>query len=540
MSGNLIRYRKYPWRFTADGAEALLTAAEDGVRVIRYTGGALIEISDKKLIRQAKHGKQNFLYAVTEDVRQDGRESYGLFSYPCLLIRSSGRRYAEYDGTEGPLRFALSNTVKANEENKKPVEEYLSFFDELKNANQTLYSYELYDKVREISGGRDTPRYALIASMAEQLLKVLPKLNRSLRRVLTARRELLPLSRVREMDAKCIRTLIRQPGNTVEEKISNNNFKLLALKRTENFDLLENRVLKDFLCRCLKAGRDYVAEYESKPELLKHIRVTRVRTLIAYVKQILASEQMQAVLRQDVLPTPNYVLQNDPDYKIIWENYLKLLRQQKEADAAFAYQDRTFKDLVDLFMQAGLSRLTQEKTAGFTLTEMATAKIRIYPEQHSGQRLMSEPIGPFMLVRGKLSCVVMYDSRPFDEGRNGNTKYLGCQSILKFYAVTETGVSARDCALVPIYILNTAQAGTGETQEEIHADACRCLNEALKNAGDKYRFGAVVFTNHDGPGQRALIKDHFALFSFSASPQNWGADLENLAEFLKNYIAALL
>lgn len=60
---------------------------------------------------------------------------------------------------------------------------------------------------------------------------------------------MLPLSRVKELDQSCIRFLIKQPGDTLKQKVAANDFKMMGIARVEKYDLLENRVLKDFLYR---------------------------------------------------------------------------------------------------------------------------------------------------------------------------------------------------------------------------------------------------------------------------------------------------
>lgn len=40
--------------------------------------------------------------------------------------------------------------------------------------------------------------------------------------------------------------LIKQPGDTLKQKVATNDFKMMGIARVEKYDLLENRVLKDF------------------------------------------------------------------------------------------------------------------------------------------------------------------------------------------------------------------------------------------------------------------------------------------------------
>ena len=74
------------------------------------------------------------------------------------------------------------------------------------------------------------------------------------RRILNRRRELVPLSRVEELDTHCMAWLSRQPGTTLAERAGGRQ-RILALSRFENPDTLENRVCRDLLERSVAASR---------------------------------------------------------------------------------------------------------------------------------------------------------------------------------------------------------------------------------------------------------------------------------------------
>ena len=92
----------------------------------------------------------------------------------------------------------------------------------------------------------EDPRMAEIVRQARDLAPIVRDVEKRIRRVLRRHRELTPLDRVQEMDRASMVWLSRQPGRQIAERAGASQ-RILATVRHENFDTLENRVLRAWL-----------------------------------------------------------------------------------------------------------------------------------------------------------------------------------------------------------------------------------------------------------------------------------------------------
>lgn len=167
------------------------------------------------------------------------------------------------------------------------------------------------------------PEPALIARIAEENSDDVVAIAGDLRKVLRRERRSVPLCRVRQIDGHCLRWLMRQPGRTLEEK-GGSRQTILGVVREENFDTLENRVLKDFLRRCAELAAMYLrqnAAFKQEPICLK---VGKFKRLCA---EVLAKPELSGVGGLSGLPQPNYALQQGRRYSRIWQAYVEVIRQ---------------------------------------------------------------------------------------------------------------------------------------------------------------------------------------------------------------------
>jgi hypothetical protein len=170
------------------------------------------------------------------------------------------------------------------------------------------------------------PPNRLIYIIAKENFNNIKQLSTNLRKVLNRKREMVPINRVQQLDAACLRWLTVQPGYTTAEKAGNKQ-KVLSIVRTETYNTLENRVFKDFLHLCISECRRYIEEYSIKfPNSQKVKEVRRFQNLAISILSMPIFDSVSKIVNT---PKPNYVLQNNPSYKIIWDLYKKLLRKTK-------------------------------------------------------------------------------------------------------------------------------------------------------------------------------------------------------------------
>lgn len=152
---------------------------------------------------------------------------------------------------------------------------------------------------------------------------------RNLRKVLNRVRQKESLSRVQQIDSHCLRWLVRQPGRSAIEKAGSRQ-EILAIIRVENFDTLENRVLKDFLLRASSASAFYLRKYAFRyPDHALIRAVTKFNNLCAMGLSLPVMENIRPLYD---MPQPNYVLQQDMRYSKVWCDYCKLIRQEEIAE----------------------------------------------------------------------------------------------------------------------------------------------------------------------------------------------------------------
>jgi len=198
---------------------------------------------------------------------------------------------------------------------------------------------------RRLLSQSDEPRMDVIVRIAFEFKDDLVRLAESPRRILRRERRRTPVGRVQQVDSTCLVWLVRQPGRTAVEKAGPTQ-QILAVVRTEDYDTLENRVLKDFLHRCIGAADLYIREHKGRFE--QSTRYKAVAILRDTCRRLLRDTPLAQVRSLPGFPQPNYVLLHDRAYRELWGWYVRLVRRQKENDDAWRWQRRLWADFVRL------------------------------------------------------------------------------------------------------------------------------------------------------------------------------------------------
>lgn len=174
------------------------------------------------------------------------------------------------------------------------------------------------------------PPETTLTLIAKRHFGTIDALVGNVRKVLSRERSKVPIGRVQQVDPHCLRWLTRQPGYSPIEKAGARQ-EILGIVRRENFDTLENRVLKDFLRRCLALASVYLRRND-KVEWKEEATIIAVKRLKALCIGALGLPEFEKVKAMSDLPQPNYVLQQDRLYSRIWGEYLKILREEDVAE----------------------------------------------------------------------------------------------------------------------------------------------------------------------------------------------------------------
>ena len=201
--------------------------------------------------------------------------------------------------------------------------------------------------------GAHEPRMDVIVEVAQGFEQELVHLCERPRRVLRRERQRTPLGRVEQLDSACLNWLVQQPGRTPVEKAGASQ-QILAVVRMEDYDTLENRVLKDFLVRSISAAEAYVRQNRGR-----YSQSRRYRMVLQFrnrCSQLLRDTPLTTVRGLHEIPQPNYVLLHNRLYHKLWSWYLKLVRRKQQEDDAWRWQRRLWADMSRLVIGIALQQ----------------------------------------------------------------------------------------------------------------------------------------------------------------------------------------
>jgi hypothetical protein len=282
------------------------------------------------------------------------------------------------DGSSGHLRqTSLLHRPEANDATS-PAARQGRFVDWLIHSFQELGQDELQGSdaaargfVRRnwkraervwLSPNPDEPRIELIIRMAQdhRLLQTLESLSRTPRRILVRIREQTPISRVKELDAACIRTYVRLPGRGAIEKAGTRQ-ELLSVQRKASHDTLENRVtawtLENLRLRAERWKLTHgirartASRYRSVAKLARHAAEYRTSEFLEEASSSGLSHPVPA----------NYPLMMDPRYKRVYRAYRELLRYEKIKDDSWTWRRALWSEGVGQLLSCTLRRLFRER-----------------------------------------------------------------------------------------------------------------------------------------------------------------------------------
>lgn len=246
----------------------------------------------------------------------------------------------------------------------------------------------------------EDPRMAEIVRQARDLGPVARDLEKRIRRVLRRHRELTPLDRVQEMDRASMVWLSRQPGRRIAERAGASQ-RILATVRRENFDTLENRVLRAWLGLAEAVAREWLREHARAKESKRFRSVEALRKLCRRMNEDL--DQLGVSVAQPGI-TPNYVLMQDRGYRRIYDAWQRLLKRDHALDQLWAWQAQSWTDFAVLAIVLALDELPDAEL-------IAQSPMLWHSEAHEGRWFdQDRPLAIFWLKR--IGRVVEVMARP--------------------------------------------------------------------------------------------------------------------------------
>jgi hypothetical protein len=201
------------------------------------------------------------------------------------------------------------------------------------------------DIARILSPDVESPEVSLVTEVVKLCLSEVEAIIQDLRKVLIRHREKVSLEVVQQVDAQCLRWLSKQPGRDAVEKAGSRQ-RILAVVRRENYNTLENRVLKDFIIRIQFPCAEYLKRNE--PRFKESDIVKQVRRLYNLCGEALHNPLIEDVSDLKELPHPNYVLRQEWRYSKVWKAYCRIIRHAGIAERLWLRRlelSDTLKDL---------------------------------------------------------------------------------------------------------------------------------------------------------------------------------------------------
>ena len=387
-----------------------------------------------------------------------------------------------------------------------------------------------------------SPSRDVIVSIAENsaFRNILQQLVNSPRRMLRRERQLTALARVQETDHTCLEWLVKRPGRTATEKAGATQ-EILAVVRRENYDTLENRVLKDFLARCIRAADMYLRLNEGFGE---HSRCKLVGGYRSLCRRVLSDSVLAKVSTLYSVPQPNYVLLHDMAYREMWDWYLKLVHRERQADEAWKWQRRLWADLMRLCIGAAFHAPMDD---GLKPKSVFEHDLWVHDEQQDGCWFAAiDWPGPVVLQPGTAGRVVAECTHPHhptvqDSGEVAEwCGALGADMLVRFSSL-DAGAEGRNVFLFIWAIQSALEDPADPRVQDQPRRAVAALEQAWQQQTDRSALFRGLILRSDFrcctvSGLRSVTARHTRVdgFRIPAAPSEWANGfIPNLRQFLR-------
>ncbi len=485
-----VSFHEWPWSVDVEGESH--PAAGEKVEFPFY-GSPVLSVKASQVFLSSRHEKfiplgPSFFYGTQVYEVPHGVLSQSSSGRGDLMIISDGHRRQIDLGAKG-AKGRVRDDGKKETSWALTILGWSQFFDNLLDDNADgrietgkiawalvlKFLLQQKDEIRQ-------PRMSLIVRIAEELHSLIPETVARMRRILVRERNMQRIDRICETDVRCLQWYSKQPGADMAQK-GGSKQELLAVVRRESYDVLENRVLKDFLRRCDNEAMRYInGEIDINPNFSNAKRAMDVRRFREICARSAKHPNFQLVPRAGAGARPNYVLQNDLRYRKIWTWYCRLLRKEEEEDRFWDWQTRTWADIVRLLVNLAIVSMENEKPKrnGIRIRPALGSSLRVTREQILGGRTHggSEP-GPFIIEKvadgvprpvGILEVV-----HPDEASEHMLARNLSRTGGHLYLAVRPLGESADKNNVIVIWGVNTAGSDLNVSWERVSESAMHAL-----------------------------------------------------------------
>ena len=305
---------------------------------------------------------------------------------------STGRGTCRLIWPRAPDRFRGNDEPRTEEEQraKDLMLRAEAVWDRVSDVEEALADpAQLWTRLRQrwTEEDSDDPHMDVIVRQATALGGVLDILERHPRRILRRVHQQVPVARVQEIDRRAMLWLARQPGETLAERAGEDQ-RILAVAREENFDTLENRVLRAYGELAHLHARDYLERNRTRRQSRRANLVEAFGKRCGRLARDLSARRVR-LAEPGVIP--NFVLQQNPQYQRIWDAWTELLERERAKDELWRWQARSWEEFSTLALMVALIGVPGARA-------VATTPIWYRDEHRRGRWIEADtPLGVFHL-----------------------------------------------------------------------------------------------------------------------------------------------
>jgi hypothetical protein len=255
----------------------------------------------------------------------------------------------------------------------------------------------------------DPAKYSLIVDLArpktlmEPLTRVTDRPKKILRRIHDQER----VQKVREIDTKCLIDLARRPGSHLAEKAGPKQ-RIMAIKRTESIDTLENRVTRHCCELSYLASRRYLLKNKNYTPTESR-RVADVSKMLRFSRHAPSKNSFQGVTRLiEPCKQPNYSLLMNSDYSRIWKAYVELVRNEDLRAELWIWHRRLWVDYMASYLAIVVNAFA-ELLGPEMITHIGEKTVLAKRKHSEGTWILPDSLpGPFIVDQGDEAPLTLY------------------------------------------------------------------------------------------------------------------------------------
>jgi hypothetical protein len=244
--------------------------------------------------------------------------------------------FLEKDGDSSELSELIRESLRYVQRLEVIIKDYS--IDRDQPVNRVDWAVAL-DQLSQTDWSGELMRKPLIVDLAEKQHYPLKEIARGAKRVLRRKRDTERLSKAREFDKATLIRIAQLPGRTISEKAGPKQ-RIPAVKRFESTDTLENRVVEHF-CRLSEA--EWLRNERDEQTALSLEWQRLASGFVGLCKRVKRSDDFSTISKlTSPCHAPNYTLEQNTNYRAVWQGYRKLIKRQAEREECWAWARRVF------------------------------------------------------------------------------------------------------------------------------------------------------------------------------------------------------